>query len=165
MRRPVRQLADAVSGVLRQTFHAPGLREFGAVFREFHVLIARIGIRQRPHIAGALDVILSTYRVHANMRFAKIASEHGEAGQGTHGFHTLVELGHAHTPQNGGGFRPGIHSYRLADFLRADAGYRFDRFWRIAFDNFAILFKAFRTGRNKRLVVQILLNNDVPHGV
>ncbi|SAJ11323.1 Uncharacterised protein [Enterobacter cloacae] len=58
------------------------------------------------------------------MRFTQIAGQHGEAGERAHGFHTLVELGHAHAPQDGGGFRSGVHPRRLADLLRADAGYR-----------------------------------------
>ena len=165
VRRAVRQFADAVSGVCRQTFHAPGLRKLLAVFREFDVLVARIGVRQRAHITRTLHVILTTHRVHAHMRFTQIAGQHGEAGERAHGFHALVELGHTHAPQNSGGFRPGIHSGRLTNLLRADAGYRFDGFRRIALDYFLILFKAFCTGRDKRLVVQVLLNNDVPHCV
>ena len=97
------------------------------------------------------------------MRFTQIAGQHGEAGERAHGFHALVELGHAHTPQNGGGFRSGVHPRRLADLLCADAGYRLYGLRRIAFDNLAILFKPFRTARDKRLVVEVLLNNDVPH--
>lgn len=99
------------------------------------------------------------------MGLAQVTRQHGEAGQRTHGFHALVELGHAHAPQNGGGFRPGVHACGLADLLCADAGYRFNGLWRIAFDNFTILFKAFRAAGHKRLVVQILLNNDVPHRI
>ena len=165
MRRAVRQLADAIPGVFRQAFHAPRLRELGAVFRELHVLVARISIRQRAHIAGALHVILTAHRVHANVCFTQITGQHREAGERAHGFHALVELGHAHAPENGGGFCPGIHSGRLTNLLCANAGYRFDGFRRIALDYFLILFKAFCTGRDKRLVVQVLLNNDVPHCV
>ena len=45
VRRAVRQFADAITGMRRQAFHAPGFGEFLAVLRELDVLIARIGIR------------------------------------------------------------------------------------------------------------------------
>jgi len=161
----VRQLADAISGMLRQALHAPGLRKFLAVLRELDVLIARIGIRQRAHITRTLHVILTTNRVHADMCLAKITGQHGEAGQRTHGFHALIELGNAHAPQNSGGFRPRVHPCCLADLLGADPSNRFNRFWRVAFNNFPVLFKPFRTGGDERLVVQVFLNNDVPHRI
>ena len=77
----VRQLADAVAGMLRQAVNAPGFGEFLAVFRELNVLIARISVRQRAHIAGALNVVLAAYRVNADARLAEIAGQHGEAGE------------------------------------------------------------------------------------
>ncbi|MNE38077.1 hypothetical protein D3C80_1319610 [compost metagenome] len=165
MRRTMRQLADAIPGMFRQAFNAPGFGEFRAVFREFNVLIARIGIRQRAHVAGTLHVVLPAHRVDAHVRLAKIPGQHREACQRAHGFHALIELCDAHAPQNRRGFCCGIHSRGLANLLRAHARDRFDRLRRIAFDNLAILFKPFGTAGDKRLVVQVFFNDDVSHRV
>ncbi|MNI90814.1 hypothetical protein D3C73_1483860 [compost metagenome] len=81
MRRTVRQLADAIAGMGRQAFYAPGFSKLLAVFRELNVLIARIGIRQRTHVARALNVVLATNRVNAHAWLTEVAGQHGEAGQ------------------------------------------------------------------------------------
>ncbi len=162
---PVRQLADAIAGMGRQRRHAPGFGELGPVLRVVDVLIARIGIRQRTHVARALHVVLTAHRVNPCIRLAEVAREQRQAGQGTHGFHALVELGHAHAPENGGVFRSGVHSCRLTDLLGAHPGDGFHRFRRIAFDDFAILLEAFSTRRHKRPVVQLLFNDHMPHRI
>ncbi|MNB76748.1 hypothetical protein D3C75_234190 [compost metagenome] len=162
---PVRQFADAIPGMGRQRRHAPGFGELGPVFRVVDVLIARIGIRQRPHVARTLHVVLPAHRVYPCGRFAKVAGQQRQACQGTHGFDALVELGHAHAPQDGGAFRCGIHPRGLADLQRADTGDGFNGFRRVALNDFAILFEAFRTRGDKRPVVQLLFNNHVPHRI
>ena len=97
-RHAVRQLADAVAGVLRQALDAPGVGELLPVFREFHILIARKGVGQRAHVAGPLDVVLAAYRVNADVRFPQVAGEDRQASQGAHRFDALPELGHPHSP-------------------------------------------------------------------
>ncbi len=128
-------------------------------------MIARIGVRQRPHIAGALHVVLAAHRVDAGARLAEVAGEDRQAGQRAHGLHALIELGHAHAPQDGGGFRAGIHPGTGADLLRADAGDGFHRLRRIAFDDFTILLEALRTAGDEGFIVEILFDNDVADGV
>ena len=81
VRRAMRQRADAIAGMFRQAVDAPGFGELLAVLREFDVLVARIGIRQRAHIAGPLDVVLAAYRVDADARLAEVAGEDRQAGQ------------------------------------------------------------------------------------
>ncbi len=161
----VRQLADAVTGMRRQLGHAPGFGELLTVFREFNVLVARIGIRQRAHIARTLYVVLTTHRVNTHAWPAEVAGQQRQAGQGAHGFHALIELGNAHAPQNGGIARLRIHPGGLADLTGADASNVFDRFRRIAFDNFAIFFEAFGPRRDKGVVIQIFFDNHMAHGV
>ncbi len=165
MRCAVRQLADAITGMSRQAFHAPGFGEFLAVSRIFHVLVSRIRIRQRAHIAGTLHVVLTTNRVYTRMRLTEVTSQHREAGQRTHGFHALVELGYTHAPQDGGAFRLGIHPRRLTNLTGADAGDIFNRLRRVAFNDFTILFKAFCTGSDESFVVQVFFNNDMAHRI
>lgn len=87
MRYAVRQLADAIAGMRWQAFHAPCFGEFLTVSWIFHVLVSRIRIRQRAHIAGTLHVVLTTNRVYTRMRLTEVTSQHREAGQRTHGFH------------------------------------------------------------------------------
>ena len=161
----VRQLADAIAGMFRQAVDAPGSGKLLAVFRELNVLVARIGIRQCAHVAGALDVVLPAHRVDADARLAEVAGKDREAGQRAHGLHALVELGDAHAPQDGGGFGAGVHPGAGADLLSADAGYLFHRLRRITFDDFAILLEAFGTAGDEGFIVQILFNNDVANGV
>ena len=49
--------------------------------------------------------------------------------------------------------------------MRAHAGDILNGFRRVAFDNLTVLFKAFSTGGDERLVVQIFFNNDMAHRI
>jgi hypothetical protein len=42
--------------------------------------VARQFVRERPHVAGALHVVLAAQRVHADAGPADIAGQHGEVG-------------------------------------------------------------------------------------
>ena len=165
VRRAMRQLADAIAGMFRQAVDAPGFGELLAVLREFDVLVARIGIRQRAHIAGPLDVVLAAYRVDADARLAEVAGEDRQAGQRPDRLHALIELGDTHAPQDGGGFGAGVHPGAGADLLGANPGDRFHRLRRIAFNDFAILLEALGTAGDEGFIVQILFNNHVANGV
>ncbi|MNC35326.1 hypothetical protein D3C75_838060 [compost metagenome] len=145
MRHTVRQFADAIASVSRQRWHAPCFREFLAAEIIFNVLIARISIRQCAHIAGALNVVLTTNRVNTDVRFTQVASHQRKACQRANSFHALIELGHAHAPQNRGGFRLRIHACSAANFRRSNASNFFNRFRRVASNNFAILVETFGT--------------------
>ena len=165
VRHAVRQLADAVARVLRQALNAPGVGELLPVFREFHVLIAGIGVRQRAHIAGALDVVLAAHRIDADVRFPQVAGEDRQAGQGTHRFDALPELGYAHPPQNHGVSGAGVQPRAFANLPGADAGDGFHRLRRIAFDDVAIRFEAFGTPGDEGFIVEIFFDNHLPDGV
>ena len=52
-------------------------------------------VRERAHVAGALDVVLAAQRVHADARPADVAGRHGEVGDRHHRGRALAVLGDA----------------------------------------------------------------------
>ena len=52
-------------------------------------------MRERAHVAGALDVVLAAQRVHADAGPADIAGRHGEVGDRHHRGRALAVLGDA----------------------------------------------------------------------
>ena len=61
----------------RVQFGSPGFLEFLLHFLVRYGLVAGVDIRERPHVAGALDIVLTAQRVHARARFTDIAGKHG----------------------------------------------------------------------------------------
>jgi hypothetical protein len=59
------------------------------------VAVAGKLVREAPHVAGALDVVLAAQRVHAHAGAAQVAGQHGEVGDAHDGGRALAVLGDA----------------------------------------------------------------------
>src|ERR1700752_2895866 len=59
-----------------------------------HVAIAAELVRERPHVAGALHVVLAAQRVHADAVATDIAACHRQVGHAHHHRRTLAVFGH-----------------------------------------------------------------------
>ena len=68
--------------------NTPCFFEFFHDSRIFYVLVAREFLRQCTHIAGTLDVVLTTKRVHATARSSEFANHHSHVGHAHNAFST-----------------------------------------------------------------------------
>ena len=66
--------------LFRELLHAPGGLELGPGRRVLHLLITGEDVGQRPHVAGALHVVLAAQRVDAAAFKADVSQEHLEVG-------------------------------------------------------------------------------------
>ena len=66
------------------------------------VAVARVLVRERAHVAGALHVVLPAQRVHAHALAADVAGRHGEVGHSHHHGGALAVLGDAESVIDGG---------------------------------------------------------------
>ncbi len=79
----VHHLGDHQAGLVGQVVDAPGRFELGPRWPDRSPSGSREDIGQRPHVAGALHVVLSAQRVDAAAFEAHVAQEHLEIGAGS----------------------------------------------------------------------------------
>lgn len=118
----VAQVGELVALLERELFlgHAPSLGKLGTHCRVGDLLVARVQVGQHAHIAGALDVILTTHGRETGIGFADLAGNAGDGGDGVHRLQVLLLLAYAHAPANDGrGLRRGVHLGSLVDQRRA----------------------------------------------
>ena len=143
----------------------PGGGEFGPHGGVGDLLIAGEQVRQHAHIAGALHIVLSTNRAHADVRTPQVAGEQRQACQAAHHVHRLAKLGDPHAPHNGGGRGGGKHAHRLANSLRADPDNLFHCFRGVILHRLAVGVQPFGVAFDIGFVVQLLLQQDIAEGV
>ena len=73
----------------------PGVLEDRAHVGHLDVAVSRQLVRERPHVAGALHVVLTAQRVHAHAGPPDIAGQHRKVRDRHHGRRPLAVLGHA----------------------------------------------------------------------
>ena len=133
-----------------------------------HVPVAGELVRERPHVAGALHVVLPAQRVHADALAADVAGDHGQVGHAHHHRRALAVLGDAEAvvdrarsaPVRRGGRRPARSaagtpvscSHRLGQLL----GSR---------DELEVLVGVLAARRDELLVDKPLGDDDVRHRV
>ena len=76
----VHHLGHHQAVLFRELLHTPGGLELGPGQRVFHLLIAREDVGQRPHVAGALDVVLAPQRVDPAAFKTDISQQHLQVG-------------------------------------------------------------------------------------
>ena len=92
----------------------------GGVVRD--VAVAGELVRERAHVAGALDVVLAAQRVHAGAELADVAGRHGDVGHAHHHGRALAVLGDAEAVVDAGVAAGGVEPGGGAEFRRIDAG-------------------------------------------
>ena len=92
------------------------------------VPVARQLVRERAHVAGALNVVLAAQRVHADAGPADIAGRHRKVGDRDHGGRALAVLGDAEAVIDRAIAAGGEQPRRFAQLLRVDAGHDRGRF-------------------------------------
>ena len=75
-------------------------------------------MRERAHVAGALHVVLSAQRVHADAGPADVAGRHGEVGDRHDGGRALAVLGDAEAVIDRAVAAGRVEPRRTADRLR-----------------------------------------------
>ena len=68
--------------------------------------VGRVGVGQRAHVGGALDVVLAAQRQQRRARAADLAGHHRQVAEQLHDLGAVLVLGHAEAPQDRGVARP-----------------------------------------------------------
>ena len=144
---------------------APGFGETFPGGRPFRTLVARQIIRQRRHVAGALDVVLSSERIDASGRPAYVACQHGQIGQGTDAAGGGHVLGDPHGVENHGLVAGGVGPGEVADGFCRNLGDGLCPFRRAVRDGGLHDVVAVGALINKFLVLKPLFDDDVDHSV
>src|SRR5579864_8060039 len=105
--------------------HAPLLFIFSADRFILNVLEAGEAIRNRAHVAAALDVILSAQRADAAAVTAHVSGKDRKIDERYNVVHGIVVLGDSQSPAKLRAVCLGISMGRLADHFRRDAGFTF----------------------------------------
>ena len=96
-----------------------------------HMPIAGKFVRERPHVAGALNVVLTAQRVHADAFPADVARRHRQIGDRHHGGRTLRMFGHAQPVVDRAVSARGVEARRRANVRSGHAGGGFNRLGRM----------------------------------
>ena len=111
--------------------NAPRVLELLARGQAGHVLVAGVGVGQSPHVARALNVVLTSKRVDATTGYAHVPQQHLEVGAGGHIGHPHRVLGYAQRVEK----RPrpvlGHHACGLLQLPRRNTGDLTDHFRRV----------------------------------
>ena len=81
-------------------------------------------MRERPHVAGALHIVLAAHRVHADAIAADVAGRHGEIGDRNHRRRTLAVLGDAEAVIDGPVSTGRKEARGFAQLVRVNSGGR-----------------------------------------
>src|SRR5471032_1322590 len=149
--------------------HVPGLFELRPYHLVGDVPVAGQLVGEGAHVAGALNVVLPTQRVHAHAFAADVARGHGQVGDAHDRRAALAVLGDAQAVVDRGVAAGSIQTGGGTDVGRgyaADLAKDFRRVFRAA-DEFAPAgeIAALATGVDKGLVQQALGDDDVGQGV
>ena len=122
----------------------PGLFEFRPRLVVGDRLVGGEDVGQRPHVAGALDVVLSAQRIDAAALDADLAAEHGQVGAGLDVVRAGDVLRHPHGVEDGGLVCLGIQAGGRLQILRGNAGDLLDVLGRVFLDGLLQGLEAFR---------------------
>ncbi len=85
------------------------------------MLKAGQAVRNRTHVAAALDVVLSAQGIHATAIAAHVPGEQRKVDKGNHIVHGVVMFGDTQSPADLGARSAGIRMGHLADGFRGHA--------------------------------------------
>ena len=139
-----------------------GLPFFGVVFvADQHVAGVMEG--HGAHVAGALDVVLSTQRVEAGAFAPDVAGEKSEMDERQGAGRAVRQLRDTHAPVDGAVFGVGVQAGGFADVIGRDAGDGFGILGGELFEALDELVEALGAVLDELVVDQPFLDDDVRH--
>ena len=126
-----------------------------------HVLEARQAVRDGPHVAAALDVVLAAKRVEAAAVAADMPGQQRQHDEREHVVDGVVVLGDAERPADHRALGRGERVGELADRARGHAGLALGPFERAGLDRVAVGLEAAR-GAVDELPVREAGRDDLP---
>ena len=144
---------------------APGLLVFGADLRVLHRPVVGEEHRDQAGIGSALHIVLAAQRMQPGAGPADLAGDQRQRDQAARIVGAVGVLRHAHAPENDGAFGARIGARDLAQRIGRDAADRRHLFGREVFDVFLPGVETFDIGLDILLVVELLGDDDVEHGV
>ncbi len=150
---------------LRIELLAPGLFVFGDLLRILHRLVVGEEHRNEAGVGGALHVVLAAQRMQAGAGTADLAADQRQRDQTARIVGAVGVLRHAHAPEDDGAFGARVGARDFAQRVGGDAADRLHLLRREILDVLGKLVEAFDIGLHVLLVVQLLGDDDVEHGV
>ena len=146
-------------------FHAPGFFEFGAKLRILDVLETGEAVRDRAHVAAALNIILAAQGIDAAAVAADVAGEKSKVDERENIVDRVVVFGDAECPAHlrAGRFRVGVRGF--ADQGGGHAGFAFGALERVFLHGGSIGFESAGGMLDKFLVGQAGMNDFSRHRV
>ena len=127
-------LAEVIAALRRYGHAAPRFLELAAQLGVLQILEARQPVRNRPHVAATLHVVLTAQRVEAASVAANLARQQREVDEREHVVDRVVVLGDAERPADHAAVRARVRVGDLFDHIAGDAGVLLGAFERIRLD-------------------------------
>ncbi len=161
----VQDLHNGQANITGKGSHTPGVGKLLPRLRDRHRLIGGENIGQTAHIAGSLNVILSTKRIDSTRLDAHIPAQHGQVGDALHPVRPVDVLGHAHGVDDrcsrGFGVKPGGGD----EVIFGDPGDLLNLLGSVGSHHLLEFLKSFGALRHVFLGVEALIDDHVHHPV
>ena len=144
---------------------APGLLVLRADVRVLHRLVVGEEHRNEAGVGGALHVVLAAQRMQPGAGPADLAGDQRQRDQAARIVGAVGVLRHAHAPEDDGAFGARIGARHLAQRVGGNAADRRHFLRREILDVLLPGVEAFDIGLDILLVVELLGDDDVEHGV
>ncbi len=154
-----------VPAALGRDAHAPQVVAPLARLVVLDVLEPDQPVRERAHVAAALDVVLAAQRVDAAAVAADVPGQQGERDQREHVVDRVVVLGDAEGPADHRPLGLGVGVGRLADRRRGDARLALRVLERVRLDGLAIRVEARRRPPDELVVREARVDDLAGHRV
>ncbi len=146
----IREIPPSSAGQL--AFHA--CSNLAMLSRIFDVLATGKLVRDRAHVAAALNVVLTSQRIDSRAVTSDVTAEQREIDERTHVVDGVVMFGDSERPTELGALGKRVCVGELADERGRDAGCFLRLHQRVRFDAFTILVEAARRSRNELAILQ-----------
>ncbi len=158
-------LGNHQTGLPRKLFHTPRLLEFRAGIGVRHGLVSRKHIRQSPHVAGSLNVVLAAERVHAATLRSHVPEQHLQIGDAQNIVHATRVLGDSERIADHDGLDGRKASGGLPDEPRFDAADFGGALGRVLHHGFFQGIEAHGAGFDKPPIIDVFRDEDVHDGI
>ena len=144
---------------------APGLFVLGDHLRALDRLVVGEEHRDQAGVGGALHVVLPAQGMQAGAGAADLAADQRQRDQAARIVGAVGVLRHAHAPEDDGALGARVSARHFAQRVGGDAADRLHLLGREILDVVGELLEALDVGLHILLVVELLADDDVEHGV